>query len=665
MPFWWQRRRKNWYGRNISYRYPKYKRRRRRRFTRRRRWRRTAPYRRRRRRRRRRRKVRRKKQTIPVRQWQPDSIVKCKIIGNTALIIGAQGRQMNCYTNIKDKTVPPKTPYGGGFAYEVYSLKWLYSEYKFHQNVWTASNILKDLCRYLHVKFTVYRHPDTDFVIQFDRQPPFFINKFSYMGCHPQQLLLQKNKIILLSKQSKPHGKIKKTFIVKPPKQMISKWFFTDSFYKQPLLALRAAAMDFRYSYLGCCNENMQLNVPYLSQKFYSNAGWGIATGPYLPYSGIPTTFNVAKPKQTTFTFDPRSGSGTQAEKYAKSIDYTEGYFSPRFLTVTQWGGTSASAVLPVNYCIYNPNLDSGEQNQIYLSSIHSTSYDQPTKDPSILIQGVPLWLGIWGFLQYINEIKQAKDFLDTHVLLMKSPALIPHPDPGWTTGIIPLDFSFINGNSFFNQPPNYHEKKYWYPTVSKQLGILNAFATVGPFVPKRDNQTNSTWELKLNYKFYFKWGGPQVTDKEVQNPADLGHYDVPDKIPGTIQIKNPAKQTPESFIQAWDYRRGFIKESALKRVYENQSTDTSFQAATEEPPLKKRCLPILPALQNKNKKIKTCLLSLCEEDTSKEAQTEDLQQLILQQKHQQQQLKYNILQLLADFKKQQRMLQLQTGLME
>nr|UHK05465.1 MAG: ORF1 [Torque teno midi virus] len=662
MPFWWRRRKRNWYGRNIKNRYSTYKRRGRRRYPRRRRWGRTTTYRRRRRRRRRRRKVRRKKQTIPVRQWQPDSIVRCKIIGNSALIIGGQGRQMNCFTNVKTKTVPPKTPYGGGFAYEVYSLKWLYSEHVFHQNIWTASNILKDLCRFLYVKFTIYRHPDTDFIIQFDRQPPFFINKFSYMGCHPQQLLLQKKKIILLSIKNKPNGRVKKSFIVKPPKQMLSKWFFTDSFYKVPLLAIRASALDLRYSYLGCCNENMQLNVPYLNQTFYKNAGWGIATGVYKPYSGIPTEFKVEKPKKYTFNFNPTKSG---AEGYAESIDYSNGYFSKRFLEITQWQTEMSQAVLPVNYCIYNPNLDSGVGNQIYLSSIHSTSYDTPTKDPSILIQGVPLWLGLWGFLQYVNEIKQAKDFLTTHVLMLKSPALIPHPDPGWTSGVLPIDFSFIKGNGFFDQPPNYHDKKYWYPTVDKQLGILNAFVTAGPFVPKRDNQTNSTWELKIHYKFCFKWGGPQVTDKEVQNPADLGHYDVPDKMPGTIQIKNPAKQTPESFLQAWDYRRGFIKESALKRVCDNISVDTSFQAATEEPPLKKRCLPILPALQNKNKKIKECLLSLCEESTSKEAQTQDIQQLIHLQKQQQQELKYNILQLLADLKSKQRMLQLQTGLVE
>ncbi len=67
-------------------------------------------------------------------QWQPDSIRKCKIKGHGCLVLGGQGRQMYCYTNVKTQTVAPKTPSGGGFGYEVYSLNYLYSEYKFQNN---------------------------------------------------------------------------------------------------------------------------------------------------------------------------------------------------------------------------------------------------------------------------------------------------------------------------------------------------------------------------------------------------------------------------------------------------------------------------------------------------------------------------------------------------
>ena len=67
----------------------------------------TRPYR---RKKRRKRKVKRKKQTIPIRQWQPDSINKCKIIRYSATVVSAKGTQIYCYTAEKDKYVPPKVP---------------------------------------------------------------------------------------------------------------------------------------------------------------------------------------------------------------------------------------------------------------------------------------------------------------------------------------------------------------------------------------------------------------------------------------------------------------------------------------------------------------------------------------------------------------------------
>ncbi len=243
MPFWWRRRKRYWLP------YNQYRKRRARR-----RYRRKPRYRRRtrkavfRKRRRRRRKVRRKRKTITVKQWQPDSIVKCKIKGIGTLILGSQGRQLVCYTNVKKTLTPPKAPCGGGFACEQYSLGYLYEEYKMGNNIWTKSNIGKDLCRYLLVKFTFYRHPDTDFIISYDRQPPFNTDNLVYQSCHPKLLLLSRHKILLLSKFTKPNGKLKKRITIKPPKQMLTKWFFSEQFSKFPLLLLKAAALQLQLS---------------------------------------------------------------------------------------------------------------------------------------------------------------------------------------------------------------------------------------------------------------------------------------------------------------------------------------------------------------------------------------------------------------------------------
>nr|UHM25960.1 MAG: ORF1 [Torque teno midi virus] len=658
MPFWWNRRRKPWYGRRFTWR-------------RRRRWRnkRRKPYTRRRyrrrprtrRRRRRYRKVRRKRQTIPIRQWQPDSITKCKIKGVGCMILGGDGRQMYCYTDEKTTTVPPRTPCGGGFGVEVFTLKYLYEEYRFHNNIWTKTNIYKDLCRYLYCKFTFYRHQYVDFVISYDRQPPFDLNKLTYISCHPHQLLQHKHKRILLSKESNPNGKLTKKFLVKPPKQMISKWFFSQNFCTYPLVEFRATSCDFRYSYLGCCNENQQLGIYYLNQDVYKDASWGKAqNNAYKPMQTITTNYQAGTPASSfPLQINPTN--------YDDSVSIEKGWFQPKFLQITSIT-TPAQANIPVNTTLYNPNLDSGEGNILYLTSIVNQSYDPPQTDSSLTIVGLPLWLAVWGFYDYIAESKKTKEFWYSHCVMFKSKALIPYSQTGFHGAMLPLDKSFIDGKSAYGQPPTYHAKKYWYPTMEHQIETLNSLAECGPFVPKfRPGELRSTWELKYSYNFCFKWGGPLITDAEVADPCKQGKYDVPDTLQGRIQIQNPEKLSTESLIHPWDIRRGIIKEKALKRMYDNLSIDTAFQAAGSQysPPPKKRYLPKITAREEENQEILNCLRSLCEENTCQETQEENLHILIEQQKQQQLKLKRNLLQLLTHLKEKQQQLQLQTGILE
>lgn len=285
MPFWWRRRQRYWRPRRFwknktrkynRRRWPRRRRRRTRRTTRRRR-------------RRRKYKVKRKRQTLPVRQWQPDKIVKCKIKGVDVLVLGGEGKQLVCYTNVKDAWTPPKAPGGGGFGCQQYSLSWLYEQYVFRNNIWTKSNIGLDLCRYLHCRLTFYRHPDTDFIISYERQPPFDIDKYTYPSCHPKNLLLGKHKLLLLSKATKPNGKLTKRILIKPPKQMLTKWFFQEHFAHAGLFLVKAAACNFRYSHLGCCNTNRITTLFYLNPGFYKQGNWSANTPTgYQPYLTVP-----------------------------------------------------------------------------------------------------------------------------------------------------------------------------------------------------------------------------------------------------------------------------------------------------------------------------------------------------------------------------------------
>nr|UHM27211.1 MAG: ORF1 [Torque teno midi virus] len=663
MPFWWKRRRRPWFGRYYN--------RRRRTWPRRKRRRRFVPRRRRyrtnKRRRRRRKKVRRKKQTLTIKQWQPDSIQKCTIKGLGLLVMGAEGRQFSCFTSVKNKYWPPKVPSGGGFGCEQYTVKYLYEQYQAGNNIWTKSNQYKDLIRYMRCRITFFRAPETDFIVSFSRQPPFELNKFTYPSCHPHQQLLAKHKKIIYSLQTKPNGRYKTSIVIKPPKQMLNKWFFTSNFCKFPLFLLKGAAMQLNYSYLGCCNANQLANIYNLNIQFYSHAGWAgthAEQQPYKPYNAAPNTIYVKfKNKEQTETLTGMNDS------YASSVSYSKGWFQTKILQAEQIRSTQGTptATRAIAGARYNPNKDPGTGNKIYLVSIFADTYKPPTTDKLLIIEDLPIWLALYGFTDYVREVKTS-DFLKQSLLVIQSDYIHCEPEIQSCKTFIPIDLWFIQGKGYKDLPITDFEKRNWYPSLQTQLESINSLVETGPYIPKYSETRNSNWELKYTYSFFFKFGGPQVHQPQINDPCTFPTYNVPDTISKGIQIQNPEKQTTESLLHAWDFRRGFVTEKALKRMCTNISTDTEFQPVTEgaPPPKKKKIGCKLRHPQEKIQEIKSCLQSLCEESICQEIQTtEDLHLLIKQQQQQQQQLKFSILKLLSDLKTKQQMLQLQTGLLE
>nr|UHM26782.1 MAG: ORF1 [Torque teno midi virus] len=671
MPFFWRRRNRYWGPRHFRRRFKRRWSTRRRPLRRRRRHRRTL----RRRKRRRRTKVRRKKKTITIKQWQPDSIRKCKIKGMGVLVLGAEGKQFVCYTNVRQSSTPSQAPGGGGFGCMQFSLGYLYEEYKFRNNIWTHTNINYDLCRYIHCRLTLYRHPETDFIIRYDRQPPFNIEPLTYIMCHPQNMLLAKHKIILLSKSSKPNGKLKKKVIIKPPKQMITKWFFQEHFSTAGLFQLSAAAANLQYSHIGCCNKNQMNTFFCLNLSFYQQGNWAAHHGtvPYKPYPTCPTTLwywdadNYTKDQMADTTFRAKHGFQVKADTYEDSVSYDTGFFNTKVLTAkmvtTDKDPASHTGTLPVVVCRYNINKDTGKGNTIWLHSNLTTSYDKPTTDKTIIIQGMPIWMMLYGWPSYVQHVKNVPDFFLSYSLLMQSPAIEYASQPGQTPIVFPLDQTFVNGKPPYGQPLTYNDKIRWYPDIYNQLEIINNIVTTGPYVPKYSNTRNSTWELQYSYNFLFKWGGPEQTDQPIADPSSQPVYDALDKQSATIQIRNPANQKFETLLHPWDSRRGIIKKTALKRIYDNLSIDTDMQPDDFTPKKRKITGPCLTAPETQDQEIKSCLHSLCEESTWQEAQEEkSLLQLIQQQREQQQQLKYNILKVISEMKEQQNLLKLQTG---
>lgn len=660
MPGWWARRRRFWWGKRRNYqtrrrrRYNNRNRKKTRRYRRR-------PYRfsRRKYSRRRHKKVRRKRKTIPILQWQPDSIRNCHIKGYDTLILGAEGKQSVCYTNTWNSWTIPKAPGGGGFGVQQYSLGWLYEQYKFRKNIWTASNILKDLARFIRVRFTFYSHPTVDFVLAYDRQPPYDFNKFTYPYAHPSNLLLQKHKKVIKSKATNMKAKYKYKLTIRPPKQMISKWFFTSHLAEFPLTLIKASACNLNYTRMSPTATNTLMEFYYLNMGYYVKSNWG------LPESG---TFSYKPHNTAASEYDVQYVNGSQKTikiSTTHGVAYQDGYFCSdlmRAVKIKNKGATAWTGTTPVNVARYNMNVDTGKNNSICLISILVENYKKPT-DEVLFFDGLPLWMLMFGYLNYVDVTKKGKGFLDSYLMLVKSPAIEPAPQPGTTEWYPIIDKDFIEGKGPYGTYVTQSTKSKWYPNVSSQVKTINTFVECGPFIPKLSEERYSNWELHYIYDFFFKWGGPQLSDPAIANPETLPKYDVPDTISQAIQIRDPQKQKASSMLHSWDIRRGIITASALKRMSADIDTDTTFQADTEAIPKKKK-KTIGPALQvpdSEEEEVHSSLLSLFEEGTYQETPT-TMQQLIEHQQQQQQQLKYNLLRLISQLKEKQQQLQLHTG---
>lgn len=580
-------------------------------------------------------------------------------------MLGAEGKQFVCYTDDRDDWVPARAPGGGGFGVEVYTLSYLYEQYKLKQNIWTKSNALTDLVRFSGVKIKLFRHPIVDFVVSYSRMPPFKLTVDTYMNAHPLSLLLSKHRVIVPSRKTRPNGKPFVIIRIKPPKLMLTSWYFQESFANEKLFQLSAAACDLRYPHLSCCNTNQLISLLTIDIQFYTQGNWGNAQPTttrkyYNPTGSLSSTLTITTPKGETKHITVKQDS------YNDSVSYGNGWFQPLLLSAIS---ITTQNVQPIGALRYNPTLDDGRNNSVWFSSILTASYDRPRTDKNLIIENVPLWKALFGFANFVQKVKGEKNFLKSYVVLVSSPYIFPFKNIGTQNYHMPIDKSFVDGKGPYNDYLTSDKKTKWFPTLEHQQESINAIVKCGPFIPKLENQKDSTWELYIKYYFFFKWGGGPLPDEKAADPSQQVTYEPSSAIRQATQIINPEKQKISKMLHSWDYRRGVITKTALKRMYEDGETDTDFQADADSrhmlPPAPKKTKN-LQTEEDQEKEVQACLLSLYEEPIFQETEeTPNLLNLIQQQQQQQQQLKLNLLQLISNLKAKQRMLQLQTGLLD
>lgn len=381
---------------------------------------------------------------------------------------------------------PPTTPGGGGFSTAKYSLSYLYEQYTLGNNIWTVSNCNFDLCRYLGCKFIFYRHPDIDFIVQYQLEYPLTIQPDTYYSVHPHSLLLQKHIIIIPSLKHKPFGKpyVKKK--IKPPKLMVNKWFFQHGFSETGLVLLKAAACDLLYSHKGQQGENELTSFFALNtDKWYMHGGWGIfpETTGYFPVNTWGPSLQVS--------YTLKNGTKTNYKMTKDNcVSYTQGWFSNPFLTAKSYD-PPLPQFTPYVKVRYNPKIDTGKDNIVYFLAVQQDRFTPPTSDKILIMKDKPLWLLLFGWPDYILKLREKSDFMRTHYIVLISRALYVSGREKALQPVIPIDDSFINGKGPYNYDPTTWQITNWFPTLAHQQQSINNIVKCGPFIPKLEGKKN------------------------------------------------------------------------------------------------------------------------------------------------------------------------------
>lgn len=112
--------------------------------------------------------------------------------------------------------------------------------------------------------------------------------------------------------------------------------------------------------------------------------------------------YNTASKNISGYDINGKPINGTiDTSSYESSINYNTGWFQTKNLQLAR--RTDAGQVIPTTAGRYNPNLDDGVGNKVWLSSVLNMSYDKPTSDKAIILENLPLYQLLFGFLKLVH----------------------------------------------------------------------------------------------------------------------------------------------------------------------------------------------------------------------------------------------------------------------
>uniref|UniRef100_A0AAU8H6F4 Capsid protein n=1 Tax=Lamedtorquevirus hominid11 TaxID=3160829 RepID=A0AAU8H6F4_9VIRU len=619
---------------------------------------------------RRRKRFKKKLRKITIKQWQPQNLKKCKIVGHTTLLCCSSGREMyNFISHIYDY-VPKDHNFGGGFCIMKFSLSMLYEQWEYWQNFWTASNKNYDLCRYTGCQFKFWRDPIFDYIVAYDINPPLTVAPLVYQSSHPERMLLRKHRVIVRSKLHAPHSKPYKKIKIRPPRTLCTKWFFQKDFSEQPLLLLTITTADLDRQWMAHTEVNPQVGITTINTTMFGTPKFGFTGQGYELFKYLqPGPWELGKTETNSVPKASElwsSTSGLFSRQYL--MKGTSGYNPVKDPPYKLDNGTSPQwtqikdekyryTTWPVRY---NPFFDKGKGNIITSVILGAASWE-PTCE-KCTVRELPLWLGFFGYIDWMMKAVVPTGYLVTYTIAFKSP--YTQPPNIW---IVPIDYTFYSGTNPFNIQITDHDKTNWYPVVKFQQATINGIVTSGPFMPRIDS-SKIGWDFHANYKFFFKWGGSLLPGQDIENPDTKETYPIPCNELSRVQIQDPRTQGETALFHPWDLRRGLFSERALKRICEDTELGEHLLAGSLGMPASKRQkTQAEPEYLDPSGYTSARVLQKAEETSSEEEEEEEktLEQQLRDQRKQQNLIRQQLLALIMETKHKQRLIAMQMGGLE
>lgn len=569
---------------------------------------------------------------MTLRQWLPESRRKLRVYGHYPLIVCGSGNSQFNWVQ-RSLGVPKKGPLGGNISLSVWTLGVLYEQYQLGRNRWSRKNTDLDLVLYHGAHLRFWRDPTTDYVVFFDRNQPTKLNLLSYQSSHPALLLLQKYKIVVKSKKTKPRGKPWKSAFIRPPRMLTHKFYFQHDFCNVNLFSIKASACSLENSWVyseettpcitffvlrnamyprqGIANVQYEQNMSYtwgikqenvkMRQHFFrtnfqpfwrdfradDNVAWSLnnVINP-AKYKQFDTTLTNKQTAELAAIKQLATDLGLNITTTEKSFLHNFGMYSAFLLNPNTKVIQQTSDVY--ESIRYSPLADRGIGNFIAVQPI---STQQPQLDQAgtkYIVKDLPLWLGFYGYFDYISKVEKASDFFDSYRCFIRCPytnaQLISTTNNN-------QGFTFYGYNFATGRMPGAEEyipvdfRAKWYPTIRHQLEVSEQIVNCGPFMPRDKRQLS--WEATMSYKFKFTLGGTLPPPQEPGDPCEQPTSELPDPsiLSGAVQVTDPQFMDPGRLLHRWSWRRGFLTKSGFERVSEYSPADESLFAGDAPPP--------------------------------------------------------------------------------